>query len=163
YSQDTRGLGHITRTLTIANHVLSRYPNVVAYVVTRSKVARDCDWPPHQCDYIKLPSRRTPRSVLRSPEAEQASLEQFRTLRSQILRDTAIGLAPDRVLVDHEPLGSSGEFRDGLWALKERRPGTRFVFGLRDIMDDPARIQEQWKRMGVYEAFENLYDGIAVF
>ena len=39
YSQDTRGLGHITRTLTIANHVLARFPNWVAYVATRSRVA----------------------------------------------------------------------------------------------------------------------------
>src|SRR5262249_11122721 len=84
YRHDTRGLGHITRPLTIANHVLARFPEWVAYVVTRSKVAREAPWPPHQCDLIKLPSRRTPRSVQRTPEEEQASLEQFRTLRSQI-------------------------------------------------------------------------------
>jgi len=67
------------------------------------------------------------------------------------------------VLVDHEPLGSAGEFRDGLYALKAQSPSTRFVFGLRDIMDDAARIGALWKELGVYEAFENLYDGIAVY
>jgi predicted glycosyltransferase len=30
-------------------------------------------------------------------------------------------------------------------------------------MDDPESIRESWRRMGVYEAFEHLYDGIAVF
>ncbi len=163
YSQDTRGMGHITRTLTIASHVLARFPNWVAYVATRSKIAREVSWPPHQCDLIKLPSRRTPSSVQRTPEEEQASLEQFRALRSQILRAAAVGLAPDLVFVDHEPLGSSGEFRDGLWALKQMRPETRFVFGLRDIMDDPDRIRAAWSASGVYDALENLYDGIAVF
>jgi len=49
------------------------------------------------------------------PADEQASLEQFRALRGQILRDVALGLRPDLVFVDHEPLGSSSEFRDGLW------------------------------------------------
>jgi len=163
YSQDTRGLGHITRTLTIANHVLARFPNCVAYVATRSRIARDIAWPPRQCDLIKLPSRRTPTSIQRTPDDEQASLQRFRALRSQILRATALGLAPDVVFVDHEPLGSSGEFRDGLWALKQARPETRFVFGLRDIMDDPERIRAAWREGGVYDALENLYDGIAVF
>jgi predicted glycosyltransferase len=162
YAQDTRGLGHITRTLTIARHVLETYSNCVAYIVSRSKVAWDVSWP-HGCDYIKLPSRRTPRTVQRTPEEDQASLERFRALRGQILREAALGLAPDLVYVDHEPLGSSGEFRDGLWALKRQHPETRFVFGLRDIMDDPDRIRAQWRDMGVYDALENLYDVIAVF
>jgi predicted glycosyltransferase len=162
YAQDTRGMGHITRTLTIARHVLATYSNCVAYVVTRSKIAWDVAWP-DGCDYIKLPSRRTPRTVQLTPEDDQEALEHFRALRGGILREAALGLAPDLVLVDHEPLGSSGEFREGLWALKEQRPGTRFVFGLRDIMDDPDRIRRQWRDMGVYEALEHLYDGIAVF
>ena len=162
YAQDTRGLGHITRTLTIANHVLETFTNCVAYVVTRSKIAREAFWP-HRCDYVKLPSRRTPRTIPRSPEDDQASIERFRTLRSRILSDVALGLAPDVVLVDHEPLGSSGEFKDGLWALKERSPRTRFVFGLRDIMDDPDRTRQEWQDMGVYDALDRLYDGIAVF
>ncbi len=39
----------------------------------------------------------------------------------------------------------------------------RFVFGLRDIMDDVGRIQGQWRELGVYDALEQLYDGIAVY
>jgi predicted glycosyltransferase len=66
-------------------------------------------------------------------------------------------------LVDHEPLGSTAEFRDGLYALKAQRPATKFVFGLRDIMDDEARIRAQWRELGVYDALEHLYDGIAVY
>ena len=162
YAQDTRGLGHITRTLTIARHVLETYSNCVAFLVSRSRIAWDVSWPVG-VDYIKLPSRRTPKTVLRTPEDEQASLERFRALRGRILREAALGLTPDLVYVDHEPLGSSGEFREGLWALKEQHPETRFVFGLRDIMDDPDRIRTQWREMGVYDALESLYDAIAVF
>jgi predicted glycosyltransferase len=72
-------------------------------------------------------------------------------------------LSPDLVVVDHEPLGISGEFRDGLYALKAQRPATKFVCGLRDIMDDEERIRAAWQEMGVYDALENLYDGIAVY
>src|SRR5439155_1647907 len=87
----------------------------------------------------------------------------FRRLRAELLRDVALGLAPDLVLVDHEPLGHKGEFSDGLSALKAQSPGTKFVFGLRDIMDDIGRIRGQWRELGVYDALEHLYDGIAVY
>src|SRR5437867_9612261 len=80
-----------------------------------------------------------------------------------MLREDSLALAPDLVLVDHEPLGRKVEFREGLFALKEQSPTTKFVFGLRDIMDDVARIRAQWQDLGVYEALENLYDGIAVY
>src|SRR5207237_10687886 len=83
--------------------------------------------------------------------------------RVRILAVLALELAPDLVLVDHEPFGHRSEFRDGLYALKARYPNTKFVLGLRDIMDDAGRIRAKWEALGVYSAFENLYDGIAVY
>jgi len=145
YAQDSKGMGHITRTLTIARHLLAAYPDAVAYITTESPITGDFALP-ERCDYVKLPA---------APG--------LRALRAQLLHDTALGLAPDLVLVDHEPLGHKGEFRDGLRALKAQHPATKFVFGLRDIMDDVARIRAQWRDLGVYDAFESLYDGIAVY
>ena len=162
YAQDHQGLGHITRTLTIARRVLAAYPTFVAYIATKSAVAANFTLP-ERCDYIKLPTLLTAEGVERSPAEEEAAKQRFRTIRGQILRAAALGLAPDLVLVDHEPLGAKGEFRDGLYALKAHCPGTKFVFGLRDIMDDVGRIQGQWRELGVYDALEHLYDGIAVY
>ena len=162
YAQDTHGMGHVTRTLTIARHVLARYPNAVAYVATASPVAGQLALPP-RCDYIKLPTLLTPDGVRLAPPQEEEVKRHFRRLRGAILRDAVLGLEPDVVLVDHEPLGAKGEFADGLAALKAQRPETRFVFGLRDIMDDTVRIRAQWRELGVYEALEHLYDGIAVY
>jgi predicted glycosyltransferase len=162
YAQDRRGLGHINRTLTIARHLLAAYPNAVAYVATKSAIASNFTLP-ERCDYIKLPTRLTPRNVHRSEENDELSNVHFRKLRSRLLRESALMLSPDLVLVDHEPLGSSGEFRDGLYALKAQCPATKFVFGLRDIMDDEVRIRAEWQEMGVYDALEHLYDGIAVY
>jgi predicted glycosyltransferase len=162
YAQDRQGLGHITRSLTIARHLLARYPNAVVYLVTKSALAGHFTLP-ERCDYIKLPSRLTPDRWQGTALEEQDAKRHFRELRGTILRDTALGLAPDLVLVDHEPLGAKGEFAAGLRALKAARPETRFVFGLRDIMDDPERIRGQWRELGVYDALEHLYDGIAVY
>jgi predicted glycosyltransferase len=162
YAQDTRGLGHITRTLAIARQVLNAYPDLVAYIATRSHFAHSYTLP-ERCDYIKLPSRQTPWHIERPADDDRVSKEHFRWLRGVVLQDVALGLAPDLVLVDHEPLGTNAEFKAGLWALKKDCPHTRFVFGLRDIMDDPERIRSEWREMGVYEALERLYDGIAVY
>src|SRR2546423_3039757 len=66
-------------------------------------------------------------------------------------------------MVDHEPRGAMCEFSSRLRSLKAARPDTRFVLGLRDIMDVPERIRGQWRELGVYDALEHLYDGIAVY
>src|SRR5213082_3977874 len=162
YAQDRQGLGHITRSLTIARHLLARYPSAVVYLVTKSALAGHFTLP-ERCDYIKLPSLLTPDGWQGTALEEEDAKQHFRELRGTILRDAALGLAPDLVLVDHEPLGAKGEFAAGLRALKAACPATRFVFGLRDIMNDPERIREQWRELGVYDALEHLYDGIAVY
>src|ERR1051325_288925 len=162
YAQDRRGVGHINRTLTIARHLLATDPNLVAYIATKSAIASNFSLP-KRCDYIKLPTRLTPETIQQTEAEEDAAIGHFRKIRSQILREAALGLAPDLVLVDHEPLGAKGEFRDGLYALKAQCPATKFVFGLRDIMDEPAAIRAQWRELEVYDALENLFDGIAVY
>src|SRR6266581_6651100 len=164
YAQDNRGLGHINRTLTIVRRLLAAYPNVVAYIASKSQIARNFGLP-KRCDYIKLPTRLVPEAIElgQTAQEEEAAIRHFRQIRSRILCETALGLAPELVLVDHEPLGTKGEFRDGLYSLNAQCPGTRFIFGLRDIMDDAASIRALWRELGVYDAFENLFDGIAVY
>jgi len=153
-------MGHINRTLTIARHLLAANPNLVTYIVTKSAIASNFTVP-SRCDYIKLPKRL---HTDQQTEAElEAGTQHFRKVRSELLRTAAREVAPELVLVDHEPLGTKGEFRDGLYALKAECPTTKFVFGLRDIMDDPGQIRALWQELGVYDALENLYDGIAVF
>jgi predicted glycosyltransferase len=162
YAQDSKGVGHITRTLTIARHLLGAYPNTVAYIATESPITGEFELP-ERCDYVKLPLWLNPDGVHATDAEREGAKQRLAKVRAQILRDASLGLAPDLVLVDHEPLGHKGEFREGLWALKAQCPDTKFVFGLRDIMDDGQRIRAQWRELGVYEALESLYDGIAVY
>src|SRR5262245_43396770 len=158
YAQDQRGLGHINRTLTIARHLLAAHPRAVAYIATRSPINNGFVMP-ERCDLIKLATRMIPDCFPREVEDKR----HFRRARRHMLRDAAECLSPDLVIVDHEPLGANGEFREGLYALKEMRPDSVVIFGLRDIMDDAERIRAQWHASGAYAAFRNLFDGIAVY
>src|SRR2546430_7006547 len=102
YAQDTHGLGHVTRTLTIARHVLARYPNAVAYVATASPVAGQRALPPRG-GYIKLPTLLTPHGVRLAPPPEEGGKRPFRRPPGAILRDAVPGLEPGGVAVDHQP------------------------------------------------------------
>src|ERR1051325_3922596 len=163
YAQDDRGLGHVNRTLIILRSVLARYPNCINYIATKSPLAGFTL--PERCDFIKRPNLLPPPpgATPWTEEQEDEAKRHFREMRAHVLRETVLGLEPDLVLVDHEPLGSKGEFRQALFALKAERPNTRFVCGLRDIQDDASRIRALWQEVGVYETLEKVYDGIAVY
>jgi predicted glycosyltransferase len=51
--------------------------------------------------------------------------------------------------------------RDTLLMLKER--GARLVLGLRDVMDEPRSLLEEWRRKNVFPALYGLYDEIWVY
>lgn len=162
YAQDSKGMGHITRAQIIARHLLAANPHCIAYIATESPIIGGFDLP-ERCDYVKLPKRLSPEGPAPTAQQEEAEKDYFRDIRSAILREVALALSPDLVVVDHVPLGYRGEFRDGLLALKAARPATKFVLGLRDIQDEPAFTRAQWQAHGEYDALERLYDLIAVY
>ena len=51
--------------------------------------------------------------------------------------------------------------RSTLESLKRR--GMPCVLGLRDVMDEPASLVEEWERKGVFPALDELYDDIWVY
>ena len=82
-------------------------------------------------------------------------------MRTRIIRDTADIYRPDLFIVDKEPLGLRGEVGPALRLLKER--GTPLVLGLRDVMDDPAALAQEWERKNVVPALRDLYDEIWIY
>jgi len=159
YAEDVRGLGHVNRALTIAQHILSAHSHAVVVIATTSRMPDVFSLPP-RCDFIKLPIRLPPRELL--GEAHTEIKLRYQSLRRQLLLDVALGLAPDLVLVDHSPLGFGDEFREGLYALKRRYPISHFVYLMQDIVGDPDHICRQWRNRGIYDALESLYDEVVI-
>jgi predicted glycosyltransferase len=88
-------------------------------------------------------------------------LDQTMAIRAAIIRQTAESFRPDLLLVDKEPLGLKGEVLPTLKMLKAH--GTTLVLGLRDIMDEPTQLLQEWKRKKVLPALQQLYDEIWVY
>ena len=75
--------------------------------------------------------------------------------------ETARIFEPDIFLVDKEPLGLRGEVESTLLLLRDM--GKQLVLGLRDVMDDPGRLAEEWDRKRALPAVEELYDHIWIY
>ena len=116
---------------------------------------------PQGMDYVKLPS-----AMKRGPEDYVARslaipFHDLLRIRTHLIRTVAEEFQPDLFLVDHAPIGMSGEITPTLRFLGA--VGTKLVLGLRDVLDDPANVFPVWKKQRVVEAMREFYDLILVY
>jgi predicted glycosyltransferase len=162
YCHDSYGLGHVRRTLTLSRCLHERRPGASQLLVTGSPLAHRLV-PEDDIEYVKLPS------VLKCGQDDyRARLlpldpNGITSLRSELIAAATRHFTPDVVVVDHAPAGMNGEILPPLEALRKSRPQTRFVLGLRDVVDDAERVREAWTRDGVYGLLDDLYDRILVY
>jgi predicted glycosyltransferase len=162
YCHDTYGLGHITRSVTLATYVAARRPDAAQLIVTGSPLAHAMALPA-RTDYIKLPSvTKTGREAY----ASRTLPVDFETVRQ--MREDLIGVAverfqPDLLLVDHAPAGMAREIVPALMAARGDRHGPRLVLGLRDVVDEPESARSEWQSAGAFELMDSVYDRIWVY
>jgi predicted glycosyltransferase len=161
YSHDSFGLGHLRRCRTIAHGLVDTHRKLNVLIVTGSPIIGRFSFR-SRVDFVRVPGVIKLRSGGYTSLSLDARLEDTLALRASIIEHTARAFAPDLFLVDKEPLGLLGEAR-GTLRLLRRRGGCRLVLGLRDIMDDPASLTEEWHRKGVLPALRSLYDHVWVY
>jgi len=160
YSHDTYGLGHIRRTMAIANHL--RHTNTNILILTGSPIAGRFALPT-QVDFVRIPG------MIKKTNDEYRSLsikiedEQALSIRTNIILATAKTFKPDLFIVDKEPLGLKREVLPTLEWLKQNTPQTRMILGLRDILDTPSVITSDWRARDIYGYLDELYDEIWVY
>jgi predicted glycosyltransferase len=157
YAQDTLGLGHVQRCTTLARALLERRPDAAVLLASKSA------WPAtvslgERFDFLKLPTQLTLRASSDADRAAERSA--IRAMRRDLLRDAVVHLRPKVLIVDNEPLGYGGEMAAAIAAAED---GARVVFGMRDVMDDPQRIAEQWEALDVIRALEERFDRILIY
>ena len=160
YSHDSFGLGHLRRCRTIAHALVEHFEDLSVIILSGSAIIGNFDfWP--RVDFVRMPGVIKLRNGEYTPQQLRIDIEKTLEIRSAIIQRTAEVFDPHLFLVDKEPLGLRGEVLGTLEML--RRRGTRCVLGLRDVMDEPASLIEEWRRKDVFPALENLYDEIWVY
>ncbi|MDX0155573.1 hypothetical protein GOC22_07740 [Sinorhizobium meliloti] len=160
YSHDTFGLGHLRRCRAIAHALVEDYSGLQILIISGATIAGAFDYRA-RVDFVKIPS------VIKLRNGEYTSLDRHIELhetlkmRQSIIRSTAETFRPDIFVVDKEPMGLRGEVEDTLAYLKTH--GTMLVLGLREIMDAPHLLEEEWKRRDTMRKIEQFYDSIWVY
>jgi predicted glycosyltransferase len=160
YSHDTFGLGHLRRCRTIAHSLVEDFRGLHVLIISGAQIAGAFDYRA-RVDFVKIPS------VIKLRNGEYTSLEQHIDLaetmkmRQSIIRSTAETFQPDIFIVDKEPMGLKNEVEDTLAYLKTR--GTTLVLGLRDVLDAPHLLDEEWRRRDTMRKIGLFYDKIWVY
>jgi predicted glycosyltransferase len=160
YSHDTFGLGHLRRCRAIAHALVRHRADLQVLILTGSPIIGSFSFL-NRVDFVRIPGVIKLRDGDYMPLSLDIGLSDILAIRGQIIRHTAEAFAPDLFLVDKEPLGLRGEVRDTLIMLK--RQGVPLILGLRDVLDEPGQLAEEWQRKRVAPALSGLYDRIWVY
>ncbi|OED38048.1 hypothetical protein AB833_21325 [Chromatiales bacterium (ex Bugula neritina AB1)] len=161
YSHDTFGLGHLRRSRTMAAALTASDEQMSAMIITGSPVAGRFTFP-ERVDYVRLPgvTKRSDGSYV--SEKLGFDVEETTVIRAGLIKALVKLFVPDIIVVDKEPTGFRGELRPALeWLHKSGN--SKLILGLRDVLDGPELLAEEWERKGAAEAMEKYYDEIWVY
>lgn len=162
YSHDTYGLGHLRRTLSVAERLARDISGVHQLIVTGSIVAGAFGMPP-RTDMVKLPALSKRSSGRYKSRALPLSLKRTLAWREQMILQAAVNFKPHLVLVDKVAGGVHGELLPTLRHLKAWSPQTKIVLGMRDIEDSPAATREEWAANSVSQLLDHVYDSLLLY
>lgn len=160
YCHDTLGLGHLRRCRTIAQSLVGEYKGLSVLIVSGSPIIGAYEFRT-RVDFVRVPGVIKLRNGDYSSLSLDLDIGQVVELRASIIRNTAAAFAPDLFIVDKEPLGFQGEISSTLDMLRAR--GVPTVLGLRDVMDEPHLLAQEWSRKGLVSSLDDLYDAIWVY
>jgi predicted glycosyltransferase len=159
YSHDSFGLGHFRRSLTIAGYLARQIEGASSLMMTGLDSAATFEVP-RGVDFVKLPGIRKCGAEEYRSRHLRVSFARVQRLREQLIRGVVRSFDPAVFIVDNVPLGVDRELLSTLRYLRKRRPETKIVLTLRDILDVPELIVPLWKETGVYRVLRDYYDEI---
>ncbi len=162
YSHDTFGLGHLRRTLSVAEQLHRDLPGVHQLILTGSMVAGAFGLPP-RLDLIKLPALSKRSTGEYKARALPLSLRQTLAWREQMILQAVHSFEPHVVLVDKVAAGVHGELLPALRYLKTWSPDTALVLGMRDIEDSPEVTRAEWHANDTAHLLDAVYDRILLY
>jgi predicted glycosyltransferase len=160
YSHDTMGLGHMRRSLLIAQ-ALSRGGQEATVLLVCGSVQASSFIMPRGIDCLTLPALRKSSDGTYDARRLDLSLADIVRIRSRTIRAAVAAFRPDLLVTDNVPRGALGELEPTLEDLaRERVP---CVLGLRDILDEPEAVAREWARAGNEQAIRDFYRAVWVY
>lgn len=161
YSHDTMGLGHVRRNLliarTLAGEALGANVLLIAGVHEAGGFAM-----PRGVDCVTLPAYHKNSQGQYSARSLGMETAELRNLRSQTIDAALKNFAPDLFIVDNVPRGALEELTPVLERLK-REGRSRCVLGLRDILDEPEKVRQQWLKLNNARALNDFYHAVWIY
>ncbi|MDQ3687734.1 MAG: glycosyltransferase [Acidobacteriota bacterium] len=161
YSHDTMGLGHMRRNLLLAQTLAAPPVRAVVLMIAGARQAGTFALP-DGADCMILPALHKGTDGKYSARRLDVSLQDLIALRSKTIRAALEEFEPDVLIVDNVPRGAVGELNASLENLRARGT-TRCVLGLRDVLDDPAVVEREWRRAANEDAIRDFYDAVWVY
>lgn len=161
YSHDSFGLGHLRRSLLLAESLTQHGYEVEPLLVTGSPRAHFFPRS-RNIEVVKLPAvTKDSQGHYVSRNSSRPLSETLRERKAQ-MREALFAFRPDALVVDHVPAGLEGELLPLLADLR-RAFGTKLIAGLRDILDAPDRVRNNWSQFGIHRILQRVYDEVWIY
>jgi predicted glycosyltransferase len=161
YSHDTMGIGHMRRNLLIAQTLARSSARASVLLIAGACEASAFVMPPG-VDCLTLPSLYKKRDGEYGTRHLRIELENLVALRSRAIEAALEAFEPDVLIVDKVPRGAQCELDPVLNRLRTRKH-THCVLGLREILDDPRTVRQEWDALANEDAIRTFYDAVWVY
>lgn len=163
YSHDSVGLGHTRRNLAIARALSRILPErtgrrVSGLLITGERAATSFPCPPG-FDWVVLPGICKENRQY-APRTLNVGTRRLMDIRSSVIEGALTTFRPHICIVDRHPFGADGELVRPLAALREVKPDSTVVLGLREVLDGPEVARREWAQVGldrVREAIDEIW------
>ncbi|GAB4245536.1 MAG: glycosyltransferase [Stanieria sp.] len=155
------GLGHKRRNLLIMQTLNSSDLDADILMISGMSEANNFAMPPG-IDCLTLPALYKKSDGQYQSRRLDLSLSEIINLRSQVIRTTIQTFEPDVLIVDNVPRGAMRELDSTLEYLRQTKQ-TYCILGLRDVLDEPSVIRQDWQRSHNEQIIQNYYDAVWVY
>jgi predicted glycosyltransferase len=160
YSHDSWGLGHLRRSLTLAQGLIDAFSDAEVLLITGSPCATLFPIPP-RIGLVKVPSVSKSSNGEYVPRSLAGSLSDTLELRRNLILQAYRSFRPSLVLVDHKLIGLQGEAYEML--RMAHADGVHTVLGIRDVIDSPGAVAVEWGSDKCRWALSEGYGRVCVY
>lgn len=161
YSHDTQGLGHLRRNLRIASTLANSHLSPDILLITGAREVAAFKLPP-RTDCLVLPGLGKQEDGQYHSRSLTIPLSTSVALRANTIQAALRSFKPHILIADKVPSGAFGELMPALTALRADG-GTQCVLGLRDVLDDPAVVANEWKKANSSAVVRSYYDAVWIY